>query len=423
MSQDHNINSITAVPGMLDEGDSVQAASNRPASTMSVKKRGVASARAKSALGSQSAVSGNASATELANNNKASKRPKNTALKQQRLPAWQPVLTAKTVLPLFFAVGVIFCTLGGVLLHYSNLVNEKVVDYTNCYNVLPTGGGMCKDIAKFNVSCACELTVQLDTEFKGPVFIYYGLKNFYQNHRRYVKSRDDSQLLGKSVTTLNTECEPYDKINGSQIAPCGAIANSLFNDTFTVAYTGPSNTNGPTGVNLLRTGIAWTTDKNTKFNNPDSWANTVKPKNWQKAVFDLDPTDPSNTGYKNEDLIVWMRTAALPSFRKLYRRVDHAQANFTSGLPAGYYKITVAYNYPVAVFNGEKSFIISTTTWIGGKNPFLGIAYLVVGSLCILLGICFLIIHFKFSRNVKTPEDFDGHKKQSVATITPEGHF
>lgn len=28
------------------------------------------------------------------------------------------------------------------------------------------------------------------------VFMYYGLSNFYQNHRRYVKSRDDSQLNG-----------------------------------------------------------------------------------------------------------------------------------------------------------------------------------------------------------------------------------
>ena len=26
--------------------------------------------------------------------------------------------------------------------------------------------------------------------------MYYGLSNFYQNHRRYVKSRDDSQLNG-----------------------------------------------------------------------------------------------------------------------------------------------------------------------------------------------------------------------------------
>ena len=68
--------------------------------------------------------------------------------------------------------------------------------------------------------------------------MYYGLQNFYQNHRRYVKSRDDSQLLGRDVSTLNTECAPYDKDqNGNKYAPCGAIANSLFNGTFIFQFT------------------------------------------------------------------------------------------------------------------------------------------------------------------------------------------
>lgn len=68
--------------------------------------------------------------------------------------------------------------------------------------------------------------------------MYYGLTNFYQNHRRYVKSRDDNQLAGadiKSSDDLGSDCEPYlaytDPITGQKIpyAPCGAIANSLFN--------------------------------------------------------------------------------------------------------------------------------------------------------------------------------------------------
>lgn len=42
--------------------------------------------------------------------------------------------------------------------------------------------------------------------------MYYGLDNFYQNHRRYVKSRDDSQLLGEvkaEKSDLNKDCDPY----------------------------------------------------------------------------------------------------------------------------------------------------------------------------------------------------------------------
>lgn len=36
----------------------------------------------------------------------------------------------------------------------------------------------------------------ISSSLQSNVFMYYGLSNFYQNHRRYVKSRDDSQLNG-----------------------------------------------------------------------------------------------------------------------------------------------------------------------------------------------------------------------------------
>lgn len=71
--------------------------------------------------------------------------------------------------------------------------------------------------------------------FQKSVYIYYGLTNFYQNHRRYVRSRDDDQLHGdsKSPGSLIDDCDPYKtiSINGTTYgyAPCGAIANSLFN--------------------------------------------------------------------------------------------------------------------------------------------------------------------------------------------------
>ncbi|KHJ79544.1 hypothetical protein OESDEN_20807 [Oesophagostomum dentatum] len=62
-------------------------------------------------------------------------------------------------------------------------------------------------------------------------------------------------------------------------------------------------------------------------------------------------------------------------------------------------------NYPVTVFGGRKSFVISTTSWAGGKNSFLGIAYLVVGSLAIVLGIVFIVIHIKFGHSVNELSD------------------
>ena len=77
------------------------------------------------------------------------------------------------------------------------------------------------------------------------------------------------------------------------------------------------------------------------------WSGFKQPPNWDVSVWDLDPTDSSNTGYENEDLIVWMRTAALPTFRKLFRRVNHTASLFSDGLPAGTYKINIQYSKTV----------------------------------------------------------------------------
>ena len=34
-------------------------------------------------------------------------------------------------------------------------------------------------------------------KIKGPVYVYYQIDNFYQNHRTYVKSRENKQLKGE----------------------------------------------------------------------------------------------------------------------------------------------------------------------------------------------------------------------------------
>lgn len=70
---------------------------------------------------------------------------------------------------------------------------------------------------------------------------------------------------------------------------------------------------------------------------------TARPINWTVNVWELDPDDESNNGFENEDLIVWMRTAALPTFRKLYRRVDHNTNLFRQGIPDGMYSLRITY--------------------------------------------------------------------------------
>lgn len=105
--------------------------------------------------------------------------------------------------------------------------------------------------------------------------------------------------------------------------------------------------NNSQDVPLLNTGIAWESDKNIKFRNPPgdlkiAFQNFSKPKAWKKNIYELDK-DESNNGFQNEDLIVWMRTAALPTFRKLYRRVDHDKPGYKNGLQRGIYAVEIDY--------------------------------------------------------------------------------
>lgn len=191
----------------------------------------------------------------------------------------------------------------------------------------------------------CIIQFNIPEDMKPPVLFYYHLTNFYQNHRRYVSSFYDKQLKGDTVTVgdvADSSCTPLETPSNTSQAyyPCGLIANSLFNDTIGYpVWLNPDDGSSNETYIMKNTSIAWSSDKALYGNYPDGmdFSLFVPPPNWQKQYPDGQYTDdaPPPDLSEDEHFQVWMRTAGLPTFSKLYMRND------TATMKAGQYSINI----------------------------------------------------------------------------------
>ncbi|KAF9918478.1 hypothetical protein BX616_008578 [Lobosporangium transversale] len=350
------------------------------------------------------------------------RRPPNTSFKQQRLKAWQPILTAKTVLPTYFIIGILFAPLGGLLVWRNNQVSELSFEYTACKDamtktVVPESTFVHSSaVGQFdkptymilrdqNQSVSspidnsaepyvytvqrCSVQVTIPVDLQPPVMLYYKLTNFYQNHRKYTKSLDHKQLSGEasSLEEIRSRkgCPPSDEL----IYPCGFIANSMFNDTISDLFQVASEGHGVIYA-FEHTGIALAADKGkygkTKYTDfttvrpPPYWAGRW-PGGEYSTIFP--PPDLST----DEHFQVWMRTSGWPTFLKPYGRNDK------DILRAGDYQMSIDMNFPIETYGGKKYIVISTIGAIGGRNNFLGIIFIVTAILCAGLGVIFTAFH------------------------------
>jgi hypothetical protein len=298
-----------------------------------------------------------------------------------------------------------------------------------------------------------------------PIFLYYELTNFYQNHRRYVSSRDDDQLAaGDSVKTeagaYQSNCDPWfqstyydssDKVTNYQYYPCGLVARSVFNDTFTVSVVrSGSSSRDALVIDDSPETISWPQDVDVKFKQADPSSTTstgstllesvdmwllktfppqvclpktptvapslhkVSTKTLSSGIEVVDcdfsastckfspsctgdytpVTNTAGYGISNSHFINWMRTAGLSTFRKLYGRID-TDLNVGDKIFVG-----IQSNFEVQSYQGTKSVVLSTATWAGGKNGFIGISYIVIGSLSLFFTAGFAWLHFKNPRRL-----------------------
>ena len=214
----------------------------------------------------------------------------------------------------------------------------------------------------------------LDSTIESPVRVYYQIDNFYQNHRRYIKTIPVDQLRGEDLPAGDLEdCKPtlYNRdipatvavdgtpLNPDAVAiPCGNAARGRFTDTFELV-----NDDSGQVYSISSEGIAWNTDKQHKFKNIDlsrQWLNV-----------------------EDERFINWMKVAPFSKFRKSWGVI-------AEDLPPGNYSVNVRNVWDSYVFNGKKWFVLADTNGFAGRNPFLGYAYIAVGALSIVLCTAFI---------------------------------
>eukprot|EP00755_Sulcionema_specki_P030219 Sspe_Gene.93863::Locus_66366_Transcript_1_1_Confidence_1.000_Length_618::g.93863::m.93863 len=168
-------------------------------------------------------------------------RPRDTPCKQQRLRAWQPTFHPISTITCLSIIAAAFIPVGALMVVAANDVVDVEVRYDNapelrncpwmkddwrCRGPCTRGDRACQDLcgmtgtlpekcprnfsspsvltweaieamADCDPHCAEQITFEVDETIPGPVYLYYKLTRFYQNHRTYVESRSQAQQAGE----------------------------------------------------------------------------------------------------------------------------------------------------------------------------------------------------------------------------------
>ncbi|KAF9630321.1 phospholipid-translocating P-type ATPase [Lasiodiplodia theobromae] len=375
-------------------------------------------------------------ASPVADGERKSKRPKDTAWNQQRLWSWRPILTIKRAIVYFFAISIVAFAIGVMLVVKSRETPEISIDYTDCWKHSPVSSNstfppnastfalipaarVSKNFKRTNsdattaaaawahsfkqadsrnttTTAVCSIRFDIESAIPPPVFLYYRLTDFYQSHRDYIKSADAGQLAGaaRSAASISgSDCEALDidPATGKAYYPCGLIANSLFNDTFSQprrindsANENENETSTTYYYNMTTKGIAFPADRDLVKQTRYTPEEVVPPPAW-RARYPDGYADGVPDLSEDEGFVVWMRTAALPNFRKMAMRNDGET------MPVARYQVDVEDNYDVSSFGGTKSIVITTRGNVGSKSSNLEGFCMLVGCVTFIFGVAFAV--------------------------------
>ncbi|KAK8809820.1 hypothetical protein WA158_000763 [Blastocystis sp. Blastoise] len=250
--------------------------------------------------------------------------------------------TPNCIIALFFSLFAVFLVFG---------ISITVLTMNNYEKVIPYDGedviSDCQ-ISKNNEDKICRITFDIDQELKSPVYIYYELDHFYQNHRQYMESRSHSQLQGlqKDNNTYERECKQKVRNEMTQqiLWPCGLAANSLFNDVYSL-----ENSTLTWSEKDISLPIDRKLYKNPSFYGDSNyqWIYQTYPMSIHKDQ-ESDPLSSATYGggVLDEHFVVWMKLSAYSSFRKINVNI---YKNLTRGMATANY-VCAAISLIVALF-------------------------------------------------------------------------
>jgi len=237
---------------------------------------------------------------------------------QQKLPRLQKPLTPRVTIIVLTVVGCLFLLLGGLVMWGSANAQYQMVHYDGNSDFYETEGFTvnrqdCHLPAERNQGTrVCNLTMTLEQDMNSPVYVHYGLTNFFQNYQSYLSDRDSRQLHGTTADPTPGYCKYYVKDGDDTYLPCGLMANSMFNDTFKLMNP---------DLEMREDQIAWEVDRTFRFRNPDGYPEICDDN--YLCLYELYPGIISREdGFKDEHFMVWMRAAALDTFMNKYGRID-----------------------------------------------------------------------------------------------------
>ena len=296
--------------------------------------------------------------------------PPRSKFAQQELPAARPVLTPAFTGKVAIALAVVFLGVGGAVyrdVRDLTVVSKRYDDEPSCVSgFFPTEAEKKMQRSYAGVGTTCAVTLRADKAIKAPVYVYYELGNFFQNHRAYVRDMDYFQLKGEASQGLCTTHTTT--ASGADIVPCGVRAWSFFNDSFAIEVNGQS-------VTLDDTGIAWKNDLKYRLGSyaPENMNTDQTTRGGGRIT--------GSTVDDDEHFATWMRTPALSTFRKLVGRLDTDIPKDTD------ITVTIDNRYNVYPFDGSKTVVIANSGRYGGYNMALPIMYLFCGAFCFVLSV------------------------------------